>query len=149
MHRINAFATPEYPVLFSVLTHEDRGAAIPPGKAGISLALLVKGIPSFLATHLVPLETVNEVVISLEAGDVRISVIGLEVELPEEAAGLGLDPGGEHPAAFVSVVCADGRRLNVARILARDGDETPESLARYVVREISRGAQIPDLASTP
>lgn len=149
MPRINAFATPEYPVLFSVLTPEDRGAGVPPGQAGISLALLVGGIPSFLATHMVPLERVNEIVISLEAGDVRISVIGLSVELPDEATQLGLDPREEHPAAFVSVVCADGRRLNVARILGRDEDETPESLARYVVREITRGAQIPDLASAP
>jgi len=146
MFQLNAFATPEYPVLFSVLTEPDEG--LPDGHVGISLALLVDGIPSFIATHLLRAEDLGPVVASLEGGDVRIAVIGLSVELAEEASALGLDPEQEHPAAFVSVVCKDGRRLNVARIVGRGGTGSPEHLARYVVREIRRGAQIPELVAS-
>jgi len=149
MPRINAFATSEYPVLFTVLAPEDPVTGGPPDHAEISLALLVKGVPSFLATHVVPMERVNPVVTSLESGDVRVAVIGLSVEMPEEAAEMGLDPREEHPAAFVSLVCADGRRLNLARIVGRDADDSPERLARFVVRQIARGAQISELASAP
>lgn len=148
MSRINAFATPEYPVLFSVVVGTEDGSAVPPGHAGISLALLVDGVPSFLATHVIPEERVTPVVTSLEEGDVRVAVVGLAVELEEDVPELGLEARAEHPAAFVSVVCADGRRLTVARILSRDPERSAEQLARYVVREISRGAQIPDLAAT-
>lgn len=147
MSRINAFATPEYPVLFSVEVADEAGGPVPEGHAGISLALLVDGMPSFLATHVVEADRVNAVVTSLEEGDVRIAVIGIAVELEEGLPALGIDSHTEHPAAFVSVVCADGRRLTVARILARDGEDSPERLARYVIREITRGVQIPELAS--
>lgn len=147
MSRINAFATPEYPVLFSVEVAEEAGGPVPQGHAGISLALLVDGMPSFLATHVVEEDRVNAVVTSLEEGDVRIAVVGVAVELEEDLPALGIDAHSEHPAAFVSVVCADGRRLTVARILARGDDQSPERLARYVIREITRGVQIPELAS--
>lgn len=147
MSQINAFATPEYPVLFSVLVGEEGEAEVPEGHAGISLALLVDGVPTFLATHVVPEGRMNAVVTSLEGGDVRVAVIGLTVELEEDVPALGLEARTEHPAAFVSVVCSDGRRLTVARILGRDLHESPERLARHVVRQITEGVQIPDLAS--
>lgn len=149
MSQINAFATPEYPVLFSVRVGEqgEGEPAVPDGHAGISLALLVDGLPSFLATHVVPRDRMNAVVTSLEDGDVRVAVIGLSVELDEDLPALGVEARTEHPAAFVSVVCADGRRLTVARILGRDAEQSPEQLARHVVRQITRGVQIPDLAS--
>lgn len=147
MSRINAFATPEYPVLFSVQVSEEADGPVPQGHAGISLALLVEGLPSFLATHVVSEDHVNAVVTSLEEGDVRIAVVGVAVELEEGIPALGIEARAEHPAVFVSVVCADGRRLTVARILARDRDQSPERLARYVIREITRGVQIPELAS--
>lgn len=147
MSQINAFATPEYPVLFSVLVGEEGESDVPEGHAGISLALLVDGMPSFLATHVVPEERMNAVVRSLEEGDVRVAVVGLTVELEEDLPALGLDARSEHPAAFVSVVCSDGRRLTVARILGRGSEQSPERLARHVVRQITRGVQIPDLAS--
>lgn len=148
MSRINAFATPEYPVLFSVLVGDEGESEVPEGHAGIALALLVDGVPSFLATHVVPESRMNSVVTSLEGGDVRVAVVGLSVELEEDLPSLGLEARSQHPAAFVSVVCADGRRLTVARILARDIEQSPEGLARHVVREITRGVQIPDLAAS-
>jgi len=148
MSGINAFATPEYPVLFSVLAAEDAEASVPPGHVGISLALLVDGMPTFLATHVVADDRVNAVVGSLEEGDVRLAVVGLSVELDDETPTTE-EPGSaaEHPAAVISVVCADGRRLVVARILGRDASRSPGALARYVIREITRGVQIPELAS--
>lgn len=139
MTPINAFTTPAYPVIFCVLTGDEREAAVPEGHAGIALALLVDGQPSFFATHVVPEGRMNAVVMSLEEGDVRVAVVGASVEVEGDATG---------PAAFVSLVCADGRRLTVARILGRRPEESPERLARHVVRAISRGVQIPELAET-
>lgn len=147
MSGINAFATPEYPVLFSVLQAGEAEASVPPGHAGISLALLVDGVPTFLATHVVADDRLNRVVASLEEGDVRLAVVGLSVELEDAAAAAEAGRGGKHPAAVVSVVCADGRRLLVARILDRDGSRSPSELARFVIQQITRGVQIPELAS--
>lgn len=149
MQRINAYATPEYPVLLSVLPAGEAEESVPDGHAGISLALLVDGMPTFLATHVVDDGSVDRVVSSLEEGDVRLAVIGLLVELDEDVPALGLRATEEHPAAVVSVVCADGLRLTVARILGTDRDQSPNRLARHIVREITRGVQIPDLAGTP
>lgn len=164
----NAFVSPEYPVLFSV---EDDGEVA--GTTGLSLALLVDGIPSFLATVPVPSGRVDEVTDSLSAGDVRVAVVGISVDgreveaadgaeepgAPDEAwkASAPGDPlaesasedGGSRglPAAFLSLVCRDGRRIGVARIVARQRSASPEDVARYVLKEIARGVQIPDLAS--
>ncbi len=149
MSRINAYATPEYPVLFSVLSGAEAETSVPAGHAGIALALLVDGMPTFLATHVVAEEHLHHVVCSLEEGDVRLAVIGLSVELEKDVPAMGLEAAAEHPAAIVNVVCADGRRLTVARILGRRGERSPNRLARHVVREISRGVQIPDLAGAP
>lgn len=159
----NAFVSPEYPILFSV----EEGAS--QASRGLSLALLVDGIPSFLATVPVAANRIDEVVDSLEGGDVRVAVVGISVEgsevqtsddgsSPDEAwkasapgepdlsDGSEDDPG--LPAAFLSLVCRDGRRIGVARIVARQRTASPEDVARYVLKEIARGVQIPDLAST-
>jgi hypothetical protein len=140
MPRLNAFVTPEYPVLFSLAQgEEDYG--VPTGLAEISLALLVGGLPSFLASHHVPDERVDEIVTSLEAGDVRVAVVGTWVE--DEAP----VPGTRRPAAFISLLCADGRRLSVARLMAPDESAAPDRLARHVIRQIARGVQVPDLTA--
>ena len=48
-------------------------------------------------------------------------------------------------AAFISVVCSDGRRITVARVLGEDPEAAPDTLARHVIRQIARGVQVPDL----
>ncbi|TVP76529.1 MAG: hypothetical protein EA352_05545 [Gemmatimonadales bacterium] len=166
MSEHNAFVSPEYPVLFSV--EDDQEVS---GGVGLSLALLVDGIPSFLATVPVPAQRLDEVTDSLSAGDVRVAVVGISVDGEEvrEADGAGEGPdeawkasapgdpladagkedggGGGLPAAFLSLVCRDGRKIGVARIVARQKSASPEDVARYVLKEIARGVQIPDLAS--
>ncbi len=183
----NAFVSPEYPVLFSVLEPGDDadggnllspggefspptppetpdGAALaepgegrlPDGYVGVSLALLVNGIPSFLATVPVEETELPSLVRSLSSGDVRVAVVGISVE-GSDIPGSSKEPpeawrGQEEstpsfPAAFLSLVCADGRRIGVARIVARRDSASPEEVARYVMRQITRGVQVPDLAS--
>ncbi len=159
MNAFNAFVTPEYPVLFSLRSSEPREPwegyvppggpdvpaeveAVPEGCVGISIALLIKGLPSFLATHVVPREEAGAIVESLESGDARVAVVGITVTLEEE------DEAEPSPAAFVNLLCGDGRRIVVARILGQPESHTPEALARYVIKEISRGVQVPDLASS-
>ena len=142
MTPLNAFVTPEYPPLF-VLVPGGEGE-IPVGQAGIVLALLIRGVPSFLCTHQVPEDELEDILASLEGGDVRVAVVGLPVQLPGDESVSMDDPG--HPAAFVSLVCSDGRRLSLTRIVGRDPHAAPETLARFVIRQIARGVQIPDLA---
>lgn len=157
MTDFNAFVSPEYPVLHSIRRGGEAEAATPPGHAALSLGLLVKGIPSFLATIPVEEGEVEEITTSLSEGDVRVAVVGISVDgedLPEETGTSGepwkADPEEPRslPAAFLSLVCSDGRRIGVARIVAREGTATPEDVARFVLKQIARGVQIPDLAST-
>lgn len=155
MPDFNAFVSPEYPILHTVLRREEAEATLSPGHAGVSLALLVKGIPSFLATIPVEEGDLDHVTDSLDAGNVRVAVVGISVDgsdLPEGA----LEPDAPWappeetrslPAAYLSLVCADGRRIGVARIVARQESATPEDVARFVLKQIAKGVQIPDLAS--
>ncbi len=186
MTESNAFVSPEYPVLFTVLDPRDEegtggtlssgeglslpgvpgsgddsalaeppGARLPSGYVGISLALLVNGIPSFLAT--VPLEEseVPGVTESLSGGNVRVAVVGVSVDESDIPGSSGEpteawrapEETSTYPAAFLSLVCADGRRIGVARIVARRDSASPEEVARYVMKQITRGVQVPDLAS--
>lgn len=155
MNDFNAFVSPEYPVLHTVLRREEAEASVPSGHAAVSLALLVKGVPSFLATIPVEEGEVESLVESLGAGDVRVAVVGVSVdgtELPEGAADESPAWAPEEeaeslPAAYLSLVCADGRRIGVARIVARQKSAKPEDVARFVLKQIARGVQIPDLAS--
>jgi hypothetical protein len=159
MADFNAFVSREYPVLHSVGIRGTRAPAIPEGHVPLSLGLLVGGIPSFLATVPVEEAVVGDVTDSLAGGDVRVAVLGMAVDeraLPhggDEPAPEPWRPETDEarslPAAFLSLVCADGRRIGVARIVARDGSATPEEVARFVLKQIARGVQIPDLASTP
>ena len=48
-------------------------------------------------------------------------------------------------AAFISLVCSDGRRITVARVLGEEPQSSPDTLARHVIRQIARGVQVPDL----
>lgn len=137
MPPLNAFVTPAYPVLFTRVPAGDPGVG--PGHLGIAVALLVRGIPSYLATPVLPEPEARGVLDSLASGDVRVAVVGLR----------GGEEGGEEcaPEAFVSLLCSDGRRLNLARIPGRPPHTNPEGFARHVTRQIVRGVQIPDLVA--
>lgn len=157
MADFNAFVSPEYPVLHAVLSEDEASQEVPEGYTALSLGLLVNGIPSFLATIPVASEEVDGVEGSLDSGDVRVAVVGMSVDgadVPDEAAPPEPEPwkepeedSGSLPAAFLSLVCADGRKIGVARIVARQGSATPEEVARFVLKQIAKGVQIPDLAS--
>jgi hypothetical protein len=158
MTDFNAFVSPEYPVLHATGSGEDLPALVPPGHVTLSLALLVKGIPSFLATIPVAEGDLHPMTDSLNEGDVRVAVVGISVDgddlpgAPEPAEPWKADvPDKDRnlPAAFLSLICADGRRIGVARIVARENSASPEDVARFVLRQIAQGVQIPDLASTP
>jgi hypothetical protein len=117
----------------------------------------VKGIPSFLATIPVRSTDLEGWIRSLDKGKVRVAVVGMSVD--GESVGsetreppepwLPEPPVQTLPAAFLSLVCADGRRIGVARIVSREESATPDDVARFVLGQIARGVQIPDLASTP
>jgi len=139
MPRINAFVTPPYPVLLTVAT--DGKSGMPEGEAELLIALLIAGMPSFLAAHRVPEAAVDELVVSLQEGDPRVAVAGKWVESSGELRGQ-LE---RRSVAFVSLVCADGRRVTVARVLGEEPQSSPDLLARHVIRQIARGVQIPDL----
>ena len=70
-------------------------------------------------------------------------------EAAREPWRLASDESRDLPAVFLSLVCSDGRRIGVARIVAREGSASPEEVARFVLKQIASGVQIPDLASTP
>jgi hypothetical protein len=139
MPKINAFVTPPYPILFSVAPGD--GSGIPGSETELLLALLIAGMPSFLAAHRVPEEAVDDLVVSLQQGDPRVAVAGMWVESPGELRGQ-LE---RRSAAFISLVCADGRRVTVARVLGDDPQGSPDLLARHVIRQLQRGVQVPDL----
>lgn len=157
MSDARSYTSPEYTVLRTVGPGIDPDGGIEGGHADLSLALVVRGIPSFLATIPVEEEEVEAIVESLDRGKVRVSAVGISVDDPSlrEDAGEASEPWRPEPesrplpAAFLSLVCADGRRIGVARIVSRQASATPGEVARYVLRQIARGVQIPDLASTP
>jgi hypothetical protein len=139
MTRPIAFVTPPYPVLFNVAASGAGG--VPSGEAELMLALLISGTPSFLAAHRIPEEAVDDLVVSLQGGDARVAVTGSWIE-----AGGGMRGRVERrPAAVIGLVCTDGRRITLARVVAEDPEGSLELLARHVVRQIARGVQVPDL----
>ncbi len=140
MPKINAFVTPPYPLLFSVASGSRSG--VPSSEAELQLGLLIAGIPSFLGTHRVPEAALDDLVTSLQLGDPRVAVAGTWVRASRTPRGL-LE---RRPAAFVSLLCTDGRRLAVARVLGEAPGTSPDALARQVVHQIARGVQVPDLA---
>lgn len=138
MSKPSAFVTPQYPVLFNVASTD--GVTIPKGEAELMLALLIAGSPSFLAAHRVPEESVDDLVVSLQGGDARVAVVGTWTDAPG-----ALGRPERRAAAYISLVCADGRRITVARVLGEEPDSSPDLLARHVIRQIARGVQVPDL----
>jgi hypothetical protein len=142
MNDLPIFVSPTYPVLFTLHEPEFPDGEVP---AELSLAVLVGGIPSFLATIPVDREIVGEITESLRSGDVRVTLEGFSVGDAEVHPG---DPPVDGSAgALLGLQCHDGRDLAVARIVSRSPKATPESVARYVLRQITKGVQIPDLAS--
>jgi len=155
MRDSRAFVSDEYPVLCSVDRPSPEVPGDTRGPVSVSLGLLVRGIPSFLATIPVDEEDVEELLRSFRRGDVRVSAAGISVEgdaVSDTPTGMRepWQPDGPSyrlPAAFLSLVCADGRRVAVARIVSREASASPQDIARFVIDQIARGVQIPDLAS--
>jgi hypothetical protein len=139
MPKTNAYVTPPYPVLFNVTAGGSGG--VPRGEAELVLALVIGGMPSFLAAHRVPDQAVDELVASLQQGDPRVAVAGTWVDAGESLPG----QPERRAAAFISLVCADGRRITVARVMGEEPDAAPNLLAGQVTRQIARGVQVPDL----
>jgi hypothetical protein len=157
MPEFNTFVSPDYPVLRSVKPVGGPGDPGFTGQATLSLALLVKGIPSFLATIPVRPSDLDALVSSLDSGNVRVAVAGVSVDetalreddtVPREPW-RAENPVHSLPAAFLSLVCANGRQIGVARIVSREESASPDEVAHFVLSQIARGVQIPDLASTP
>ena len=139
MSKPSAFVTPPYPLLFDV-SAGGRGG-VPRGEAELVLALLVDGTPSFLAAHRVAEEALDELVVSLQSGDPRVAVVGMWVDAASGMRGR-LE---RRAAAFIRLVCGDGRRITVGRVLGEEPAGSPDTLARHGVRQIARGVQVPDL----
>jgi hypothetical protein len=139
MPKPSALVTPPYPILFSVAAV--RGGSPHEAEAELMLALLVDGTPSFLASHRVPAKSVDDLVVSLQGGDPRVAVVGTWVDARGGVRGR-LE---RRAAALISLVCSDGRRITVARVLGEGPESSPETLARHVIRQIARGVQVPDL----
>ena len=108
MPRPPAFVTERFPVLYTI--HPIVRSAGIPTLTTVDLAVVTPAGPSFLAPYTMPEDRLDGVVASLQAGDVRVAITGIDV-----------DDTGSAPMAYVSVVCADGRRLAVARLRGERG----------------------------
>ncbi len=127
MSRPAAFVTTRLPVLYTI--HPIVRSPGIPTLTTLDLAVVPAGIPTFLATYTIPEDQLDGVVASLQAGDVRVAVTGFG------------DASGGQPTAFVSVVCADGRRLAVARLRGAEGQPAPE-FAEAVRDRVTAGRPI-------
>ncbi len=123
------FRIGRYPVLYTLNTSNDRSTA------DVDLAVLVKGVPSFLTRIEVPAEHLDALVTSLQRGDVRLEIDTLEVDTLRRA-----------PGAVVTLVCADGRAVSLGTVHDPTGQaRTPADVAREVTSRLARGVQISSL----
>ncbi|MEZ4415264.1 MAG: hypothetical protein R3E10_05885 [Gemmatimonadota bacterium] len=136
MVRVPVFLTGRLPVLYSI--HAIDGGRTS-NVAALDVAVVVKGAPSILGICRMALDRLDEVVASLQGGDVRVAVAAL----PEDTR-----PPDKGPRAFVSLVCADGRRLPIARVRGRDHEEATEQYARRLARAIASGTKLADVADS-
>ena len=124
------FVSEPLPVLYTI--HPMVRSPGIPTLATLDLAVVAVGSPSFLAPYTVPEDQLDGVVASLQSGDVRLTVTGVQVE-----------PPGTAPMAFVSLQCADGRRLAVARLRGAEG-QTGREFAAQVSGRVARGRPLND-----
>lgn len=129
MPRPPAYVTKRLPVLYTI--HPIVRAPGLPTLVTIDVAVVIRGIPSLLASHTVPEEKLDGIVASLQGGDVRVSVTGV---VGDESSG--------HPMAYVGVVCADGRRITVSRVRG-EISQTSEQLAWTIRERIEKGEPLP------
>ena len=123
------FRIGRYPVLYTIETADDRASA------HVDLAVLVKGVPSFLTRIRVQAEHLDALVTSLQRGDVRIEIDTLDGDTLRRA-----------PGAVVTLVCADGRAVSLGHVHDPTGQaRTPADVAREVTSRLSRGVQISSL----
>jgi len=70
-----------------------------------------------------------------------VAIVGTWVGSEEEISGRMEN----RAAAFISFDWADGPRIIVARVMGEEPDAVPNLVARYLVRQISRDVQVPNL----
>ena len=134
MSRPSAFVTERLPVLYTILPIV-RSPGIPT-VATVDLAVVTPSGPSYLAPYTVSEDRLDDVVASLQSGDVRVAVSGVEVDASEAP-----------PMAYVSLVCADGRRLALARLRGRPG-QTGVEFARSLGDRLAEGRALNELDET-
>lgn len=127
------FRIGRYPVLYTINASSNRDTA------DVDLAVLVKGVPSFLGRIVVIAEDLDALVTSLQRGDVRLEIDAIEGDTLRRA-----------PGATVTLVCADGRAVSLGTAHDPTGNaSTPAQVAREVTSRLSRGIQISTLLQRP
>ncbi len=129
MPRPPAYVTKRLSVLYTI--HPIVRAPELPTLVTIDVAVVIRGIPSLLASHTIPEDKLDGIVASLQGGDVRVAVTGV-----------GGDEGAGPPMAYVGLVCADGRRIALSRVWGVT-TQTSEELAWTVRERIERGEPLP------
>lgn len=126
MSRPAAFVTKRLPVLYTI--HPIVRAPGLPTLVTVDIAVVIRGIPSVLASHTLPEDRLDALVASLQGGDVRVSVTG--VASPETHDG--------PPTAYVGIVCSDGRRVPLCRVRGEEG-RSSEDLAWSLRERVEKG----------
>ncbi len=134
MVRVPVFLTAHLPVLYSI--HAIEGGSTSEA-AALDVAVVVRGAPTILGVCRMALDRLDEVVASLQNGDVRVAVAALPDDESEENG---------KPRAFVSLQCSDGRRIPIVRVRGRDAREGGEEYARRLALGLASGTPLTDLA---
>lgn len=129
MPRPPAYVTKKLSVLYTI--HPIVRAPELPTLVTIDVAVVIRGIPSLLASHTVSEDKLDGIVASLQGGDVRVAVTGVT---GNEGAG--------PPMAYVGLVCADGRRIALSRVRG-ELSQSSEELAWSIRERIERGDPLP------
>ena len=126
MNRPPAFVTKRLPVLYTI--HPIVRSPGLPTLVTVDIAVVIRGIPSVLASHTVPEDRLDSLVASLQSGDVRVSVTGIA----------GNPADGAPPMAYVGVVCSDGRRVPLCRVRG-EASQSSEDLAWSLRERVENG----------
>lgn len=132
---IPVFRAGPYPVL-----HTARVDVLQ-SEVELDVALLIKGLPTLLASTAFPLDdTWERVEAALESGDARLGVAGMP-HVIESMHGMR----ETYPSAYVGLECANGERLVLAHIRGGDTSQDSEAYALGVIEAILDGKTPEDL----
>jgi len=126
MTRPAAFVTKRLSVLYTI--HPIVRAPGLPTVVTVDIAVVIRGIPSVLASHTLPEDRLDPLVASLQGGDVRVSVTGVA----------DAESGGAPPVAYVGVICSDGRRVPLCRVHG-EPDQSSDDLAWALRERVEKG----------